>query len=146
MSRTRSFLFAAAYRPNERARTGTDTHLLSDLHSPACSFFGRVESLLRRSINVPQSAKVSPPSIKPAPEVEAGPLSNKVAADPVVAEEEEVEFDLEKDLPTRAEEEREAERQQAGGEGAFSQEQMEEMMRMMEQEQDQEGGRIRDEL
>ncbi|KAL7410302.1 Hsp90 protein-domain-containing protein [Mrakia frigida] len=70
------------------------------------TFFGRVESLLRRSINVSQSAKTKAPPVKPAPEVEAGPLADKP---PVVESQEDesvVDLDLEDfpDLPVRSDE------------------------------------------
>lgn len=73
---------------------------------PSNSFFGRVESLLRRSINVSQSAKTKAPPVKPAPEVEAGPLADKP---PVVESQEDesvVDLDLEDfpDLPVRSDE------------------------------------------
>jgi hypothetical protein len=61
-------------------------------HSPR-SFFGRVESLLRRAVGVPAKAKTYQPPVKPAPAVETGPVE-PVAAMPDygdVADEAEVE-------------------------------------------------------
>jgi hypothetical protein len=45
------------------------------------SFFGRVESLLRRSLNVSPTAKTILPEVKPAPEIEVGPVQGKTAAE-----------------------------------------------------------------
>lgn len=52
------------------------------------SFFTRVESLLRRSINVSQSAKTKAPAVKPAPEIEESTGTSSADDAPVEEEDE----------------------------------------------------------